>query len=378
MTLVVKRLRLGLLGLVAAVVAVPLACVDESDEPVVETAPDKGPWPFGAGGSSATAGAAGSASGGASGKGGAGASGAGAGGKGGAAGKGGAGASGASGQAGQGGLSGMAGAGGKGAAAGASGAGAGGAAGASGSAGAGGAGAGGASGNGGAGAGGAAGAGGTGGAGAGGTSGAGGAGNGGAGSGGAGSGGAGAGGGAGGAAGAPTIGPLGPCNAFITEQPLASATHVPVCTPIPYATNPPSSGPHYPIPAFQKTYDVPVPRGFWVHNMEHGAVVFSHHCPSGCADQVAAAQAVIDAYPTDPACTDTDAGAPRRILMLPDPELDVPFAASAWGWTLRADCFDPVVFGDFLKEHYGKAPESTCWNGDDIPNAGYPPDCGKL
>jgi hypothetical protein len=108
------------------------------------------------------------------------------------------------------------------------------------------------------------------------------------------------------------------------------------------------------------TYSAPIPEGFWVHNMERGAVVLTYNCPNGCDTDVAAAQAWIDALPTDPVC-----GA-NRVVMTPDPNLDVEFAASAWRWTLRANCFDSTAFGAFYTAHYGGGRELICAGGDDL------------
>jgi len=134
---------------------------------------------------------------------------------------------------------------------------------------------------------------------------------------------------------------------------------MPVCSPLTYATNPPSSGNHYAIWAAYGTYDRVFPRGFWVHSLEHGAVVITYHCPEGCAAEIAEAQAFIDGLPAD--CGPTS----RRVILTPDPDLDVRFAASAWGFTLRANCFDRAAFSDFFTMHYDHAPESICGGGTD-------------
>ena len=76
-------------------------------------------------------------------------------------------------------------------------------------------------------------------------------------------------------------------------------------------------------------------------------------------------------------CTSQGGGLRHRFVMTPDPRLDVRFAASAWGWTLRADCFDPVAFLAFATAHYGQGPEATCANGADVVGtAGAPAGCG--
>jgi hypothetical protein len=179
--------------------------------------------------------------------------------------------------------------------------------------------------------------------------------------------GSGAGGDAGGAGGA-DLGAAGggsACDVELALQVLAPGVHVAVCSEIQYATNPPSSGQHYPTWADFGVYDFPLPRGFWMHNLEHGAVVVTYNCPEGCADEVAAATDWHAQLNPDENCP---AGAPR-VLLVPDPELDVRWAASSWGYTLRADCFDAVAFSDFTIAHAGQppAPEYTiCTPGPDL------------
>jgi hypothetical protein len=149
----------------------------------------------------------------------------------------------------------------------------------------------------------------------------------------------------------------GTCPAVVAQHPDEGAFHV-NCTPVPtYGTKPPSSGNHYPIWADYKTYDAPVPWGHLVHSLEHGAVVIVYNCPGGCPDEVAAAQAMIDSLPVDAICT---APTKRRVILAPDPTLDIRWAASAWTWTLRASCFSAAAFGDFAKAHYGMGGENLC------------------
>jgi hypothetical protein len=169
--------------------------------------------------------------------------------------------------------------------------------------------------------------------------------------------------------------PAGPCNAIEQEHPIEGRTHVAVCSYVHYETKPPSSGNHYPIWAAYQTYTDPIPEGFWVHNLEHGTVVLTYNCPDGCDSDIAAAQAMIDALPDDPICTEQNTGVRRRSVMTPDPNLDVKFAASAWGWTLRADCFDAAAFLDFTMRHYDQGPEEICANGEDV-SVGLAAGCG--
>ncbi len=172
--------------------------------------------------------------------------------------------------------------------------------------------------------------------------------------------------------------PVGPCGAVVQQHPIEGATHVAVCSYVDYLTLPPSSGNHYPYWAAFTTYTSRVPEGFWVHDLEHGAIVLSYNCgEAGCADDVAAAQQMIDAYPEDPLCDATASGVRARFVMTPDPRLDVPFAASAWGWTLRANCFDPDAFLAFAQAHYGQGPEVLCEQGiDPTDDSSVGPTCG--
>ena len=168
--------------------------------------------------------------------------------------------------------------------------------------------------------------------------------------------------------------PTGPCDAVEQQHAIEGQTHVPECSVVHYGTKPPSSGDHYGVWAAFKIYSNPIPEGYFVHDLEHGAIVFSYNCPSGCDADVSAASATLAALPPDPLCL-TEGTARRRDVMTPDPHLDVPFAASAWGFTLRAKCFDPEVFRSFAERHYGQGPEALCADGVDL-SGGVSPGCG--
>jgi hypothetical protein len=158
-------------------------------------------------------------------------------------------------------------------------------------------------------------------------------------------------------------------------HPSDGAAHSEVCDPLVYRTSPPSSGTHYPIWAAYKTYAQPVPWGFLVHAMEHDGIVVVYHCPTGCASEVAAAQAWIDSLPADSLC-----GGRPRIILAPDPTLDCRWAAAAWQWTLRGGAFDAAPFQRFYESHYENpdpalsAPEpGVCSDGVDLSMDGWCP-----
>jgi hypothetical protein len=147
--------------------------------------------------------------------------------------------------------------------------------------------------------------------------------------------------------------------------------HVDVCSALDYPDNPPAGGNHYPIWAAYQSYSFPVPRGFWVHDLEHGGIVYSYNCADGCPDEVASVQAMIDALPPDQGCDPSLGDPPRRTVLTPDPLLDVRWGVSSWGHTLRADCVDLDRFQQFYLNHFGQGREPICGQGSDF--GGMPP-----
>ena len=87
----------------------------------------------------------------------------------------------------------------------------------------------------------------------------------------------------------------------VTGIPEPDFNHIQPCTPLTYATNPPSGGDHWPIWAAFKIYTTPVPREMYVHDLEHGAIVLAYKCTGACPDVVAALTSVLDAM-SDPEC----------------------------------------------------------------------------
>jgi hypothetical protein len=154
--------------------------------------------------------------------------------------------------------------------------------------------------------------------------------------------------------------PVGECNSVETSFENGSAKHVPACSELSYSMSPPVFGDHYPSWAAYGSYDFPLPLGFLVHNLEHGAVVVFYNCPEGCEDEVAEAQASIEALPVDPR------GSPqvkRQVVLVPDPSLSARWGAAAWGHSLTGDCFDAGLFAAFYAAHVGRGPEDLCAEG---------------
>lgn len=155
------------------------------------------------------------------------------------------------------------------------------------------------------------------------------------------------------------------CLVEIDEPPLLPALHVPIGTDITWDSNPPSSGSHYPIWAAYQAYTSPVPRGYYVHDEEHGGIILLYACPDdgGCPDVAAALQAVSDAIPDNPLCAAAGQGVRVRTVITPNPLIDVPVAAAAWGWVYKAQCIDLPTLTAFALQHYAQGPEVLCADG---------------
>ncbi|MEZ4391125.1 MAG: DUF3105 domain-containing protein [Polyangiales bacterium] len=156
------------------------------------------------------------------------------------------------------------------------------------------------------------------------------------------------------------------CNARERQVPTQASPHVDEdAGAIAWLTNPPSSGPHFNTWTRFGTFPN-LARGNWVHNLEHGGVVFLYRCAgdAGACDAardelVAASQTI----PGDPACM-PDAGDPRlRLVITNDALIETPFAGAAWGWLYAADCVEPSSVRSFFTRHVGQAPEDFCADG---------------
>lgn len=148
----------------------------------------------------------------------------------------------------------------------------------------------------------------------------------------------------------------------------AGADHYAACTEIEPHTNPPTSGPHYIEWAQFGIYDEPIAKGYLQHGLEHSAVALLYNCAlveaagNSCDDLVAELEAFYDDFPNDPLCSE---GTPHRLYVIPDPDLDVPFAATAWQGHLRGQCFDAERVRAFVDDHYGMNYENFCSRGVD-------------
>lgn len=121
-----------------------------------------------------------------------------------------------------------------------------------------------------------------------------------------------------------------------------------VCLPnqISYPDNeiPPTSGPHRPVwPDYGEYKYLPTQR--WLHNLEHGAIVFLYH---PCADS-----SEVDKM------REVATGCLRKHIITPYKLLppETPFAAVSWGCKLLMSHVETPLLIRFVKDHALKAPE---------------------
>lgn len=132
------------------------------------------------------------------------------------------------------------------------------------------------------------------------------------------------------------------CEAYL---PIDSALHTE--GDVVYLDTPPVGGPHHPCWADYRVYaeTTPLPPRRWVHNLEHGAVVFLYNCPEGCEAEVEQLSSMVANHP--------------RTLLTPYTDMSPGFAAVAWGVRLVSSCLDLRAFEMFYQLHFDHGRESV-------------------
>ena len=128
-------------------------------------------------------------------------------------------------------------------------------------------------------------------------------------------------------------------------------THQDEGTEIDYDSVPPAAGDHYGAWASWGEQDDLDPR-FWVHNLEHGGIVFLHDCPDGCAEIVDASRAFAGGRAADD-------GGDFRWILTSYSGMNHALAVVAWEWIYEADCWSTEEVQAFVEAHYRQAPEDV-------------------
>jgi hypothetical protein len=119
----------------------------------------------------------------------------------------------------------------------------------------------------------------------------------------------------------------------VVAVPLEPRKHIPMSQTPTYAANPPVSGWHWEIWARWQTYTEAVPRGHYVHNLEHGGVIFLYK-PDAPRKLIDSLTRVYKAIPNDVGWHDPTVRAPcshPRAILTPDLLLDTPWAVTVSG-----------------------------------------------
>jgi Protein of unknown function (DUF3105) len=139
----------------------------------------------------------------------------------------------------------------------------------------------------------------------------------------------------------------------LLNPPSEGRTHV--LTQVNYKSNPPSSGPHYPVPAHDGIYDGETPpKEQLVHALEHGRVEIQYS-PATSTQVIGQLHTLINEFGTK----DND----PRTLLFPN-TTNMPYAIAAVAWTHILGCshYDTKVF-DAIRAFRGaydlKAPEQS-------------------
>src|SRR5207302_1571640 len=112
----------------------------------------------------------------------------------------------------------------------------------------------------------------------------------------------------------------------------------------------------YPLWAAFEIFSSTVARGYWVHNVEHGAIVLLYR-PDAGPDLVSA---LIDACNAIPGNAERGH---KRALLTPDPLLIGTVAIVAANVTLEGGCVDRDAILDFVAAHRNHALEDSCAPG---------------
>lgn len=152
------------------------------------------------------------------------------------------------------------------------------------------------------------------------------------------------------------------CGAQYQRVPEQGAIHVDTDASITWNSNPPSSGNHFPIWARWGVHSEQVPRGYYVHNEEHGGVILLYRCSApDCAQIRSQLETFVSTLPGEPQCASS--GVARRVILTEDPLIPTPIAAAAWGYVYTADCFDEPSLRAFVTARIGRGPEQVCGDG---------------
>jgi hypothetical protein len=144
--------------------------------------------------------------------------------------------------------------------------------------------------------------------------------------------------------------PCDACGGECTETTTPATGRQHVEGTVDYPDYPPSSGNHNPCWADWGVHTDPVPTENWVHNLEHGGVVFLYDPTLDAAD--------IDALTTFVGTLPEG----RALLTPATAPMDGTVAAMSWEHRILLGCLDTDALSTFFWDHVGSAPEDLTSN----------------
>lgn len=137
-----------------------------------------------------------------------------------------------------------------------------------------------------------------------------------------------------------------------------------------YSSNPPAGGPHSLDFLTNPGIHQPVEPGKAVHSLNHGAVIL------WAGDDLAPndSKTLMKTYRKLAAKDPFKPGDRYSELAIVDkPDLDVPFAMSAWGRVQKCGSVDPKAIESFVEKYYGSGPEGQAVACGDAAGLGEKP-----
>ncbi|MDE0331716.1 MAG: DUF3105 domain-containing protein [Nitrospinae bacterium] len=108
---------------------------------------------------------------------------------------------------------------------------------------------------------------------------------------------------------------------------------------VPYNSDPPTSGPHYPTIVSWGVHRQPIDRGFQVHNLEDGGVLVQYNC-SDCPELVKKLENIVLGYS-------------EYVVLAPYPSMKHRIALTAWGKIDTMEEFDERRIAAFINTYRG-------------------------
>lgn len=123
----------------------------------------------------------------------------------------------------------------------------------------------------------------------------------------------------------------------------------------PYASSPPTSGPHYTEPAPWGVSEVTIPDEQVIHNLEHGGVVISYQPSLPEAEQLR-----LRAFATELTARDGQTkNKGYKVILMPRAKNESPIEISAWTYSQSLQTIDTEQIQQFYRDHLNKAPEGN-------------------